>query len=304
VAKRSTTWRTRRPSTAAYGTAVRTVLVTGCSSGFGRATAVALAAKRWRVFASMRDPGKREALDAAARDAGAPADRIQVLPLDVTEPASIERAVDEVLTGTGGALDAVVHNAGVSAGGAFEDLPDAEVRRIFETNFFGVLALTRALLPTFRRQRRGRVVVVSSASGLAGNPALSAYCASKFAVEGWAESVAYELAPFGIDVVLVEPGSYRTDIWDNSPRVVPEGSPYRSLAEIVEPLMERRVLARARDPREVADAIVDVLEAERPRLRRPVGPDAMAWWVARGVVPHRVQRAVVSRVLGMHRWRP
>ena len=210
---------------------MRTLLVTGCSSGFGRSTAVALAAKGWLVFASMRDPGKRDALDAAAADAGVPPDRLRVLPLDVTEPASVERAVDEVLTGTGGQLDAVVHNAGVSSGGAFEDLPDAEVRRVFETNFFGVLAVTRALLPTFRGQRRGRIVVVSSASGLAGNPALSAYCASKFAIEGWAESVAYELGPFGIDVVLVEPGSYRTDIWDNSPRIVPEGSPYRSLRD-------------------------------------------------------------------------
>jgi NAD(P)-dependent dehydrogenase (short-subunit alcohol dehydrogenase family) len=283
---------------------VRTVLVTGCSSGFGRSTAVALAAKGWLVFASMRDPGKRQALDAAATEGGVPPDRLRVLRLDVTEPASVERAVDEVLTGTGGRLDAVVHNAGVSSGGAFEDLPDAEVRRIFETNFFGVLAVTRALLPTFRRQRRGRIVVVSSAGGLAGNPGLAAYCASKFAVEGWAESVSYELAPFGIDVVLVEPGSYRTDIWDNSPRVVPEGSAYRTMAEIVEPMIERRVIARARDPQEVADAIVEVLDADRPALRRPVGPDAVAWWVARGVVPHRVQRALVSRVLGMHRWRP
>jgi NAD(P)-dependent dehydrogenase (short-subunit alcohol dehydrogenase family) len=283
---------------------VRTVLVTGCSSGFGRATAVALAARGWLVFASMRDPGKRQGLDAAAREAGAPPDRIRVPQLDVTEPISVERAVDEVLTATAGRLAAVVHNAGVSSGGAFEDLPDAEVRRIFETNVFGVMAVTRALLPTFRRQRRGRIVVVSSAGGLAGTPALSAYCASKFAVEGWAESVAYEVAPFGIDVVVVEPGSYRTNIWDNSPRVVPEGSAYRAMAEIVEPLFERRVMARARHPREVADAIVDVLEADRPPLRRPVGPDAVAWWLARGVVPPRVQRALVSRVLGMHRWRP
>ena len=116
------------------------------------------------------------------------------------------RAVASILSQTGNKLDAVVHNAGVAAVGALEDVPESELRRVMETNFFGVLELTRALLPTFRAQRRGRIVIVSSEAAFMGQPTNSIYCASKWAVEGWAEAVAYELEPFGIDIILVEPG--------------------------------------------------------------------------------------------------
>jgi NAD(P)-dependent dehydrogenase (short-subunit alcohol dehydrogenase family) len=281
-----------------------TVLVTGCSSGFGLSSAVTLATRGWEVFATMRNLEKRERLDKAGADAGVSTNRLHVLPLDVTDSESIDRAVGEVLGATNESLDAVVHNAGVSAGGAFEDLPDREVRRILETNFFGVLALTRAVLPAMRARRRGRVVVVSSNGAFSGSPGLSAYNASKWAIEGWAESVAYEVEPFGIRVVLVEPGSYRTDIWDSSPRVIPDDSAYREMARTVEPMIERRVISRARDPQEVADTIARVLETPRPRLRYPVGPDAKVGLAVRGVVPFRAQKAVVTRVLGMQRWRP
>ena len=281
-----------------------TVLVTGCSSGFGLSTAVTLAGRGWEVFATMRNLDKRERLDKAAVDAGVPPDRLHVLRLDVTAPESIEHAVADVLGATNDSLDAVVHNAGVSAGGAFEDLPDADVRWIMETNFFGVLALTRAVLPSMRARRRGRVLVVSSNGAFSGTPGMSAYVASKWAIEGWAESVAYEVEPFGIHVVLVEPGSYRTDIWESSPRVIPDDSAYREMGKIIEPMVERRVIARARDPQEVADTIARALEAPRPRLRYPVGPDAKVGLAIRGVVPFRAQKAVVTRVLGMRRWRP
>jgi NAD(P)-dependent dehydrogenase (short-subunit alcohol dehydrogenase family) len=281
-----------------------TVLVTGCSSGFGLSSAITLATRGWEVFATMRNPEKRERLDKAAAGAGVTTNRLHVLPLDVTDQASIDGAAGEVLGATNGSLDAVVHNAGVSAGGAFEDVPDDEVRRIMETNFFGVLALTRAVLPAMRARRRGRVVVVSSNSAFSGTPGLSAYNASKWAIEGWAESVAYEVEPFGIQMVLVEPGSYRTDIFDSSPRLIPDDSAYGEMARIIEPMIERRVIARARDPQEVADTIVRVLETPRPRLRYPVGPDAKVGLAVRGVVPFRAQKAVVTRVLGMQRWRP
>ena len=281
-----------------------TVLVTGCSSGFGLSSAVTLATRGWEVFATMRNLEKRERLDKAGVDAGVATNRLHVSALDVTDAASIERAVGEVLGATDDSLDAVVHNAGVSVGSAFEDLSDAEARRIMETNFLGVLALTRAVLPAMRARRRGRVVVVSSNGAFSGAPATSVYNASKWAIEGWAESVAYEVEPFGIRMVLVEPGSYRTDIWDTSPRVIPDDSAYRDMARIIEPMIERRVIARARDPQEVADTIVRALEAPRPRLRYPVGPDAKVGFAIRGVVPFRAQKAVVTRVLGMHRWRP
>jgi NAD(P)-dependent dehydrogenase (short-subunit alcohol dehydrogenase family) len=279
------------------------VLITGTSSGFGLHSAVALARSGWRVFASMRDLAKREALDAAVARAGLE-ERVALVRLDVTDAASIAEAVPDVLQRAGGRLDAVVHNAGVAVGGAFEDVPDTEMRRVMETNFWGVLGLTRALLPTFRSQRKGRILIVSSNSAYAGEPANAIYVASKWAIEGWAESLAYEVAPFGIDVVLVEPGSYKTEIWGSSPRVLPEDSPYRAFMQHLEKAIDAKVIASARDPREVADAIVRALAARRPRFRYPVGPDARVGHIVRGKLPSRMQRFAITRLLGLHRIAP
>lgn len=277
---------------------MRTVLITGTSSGFGLVTSVELARAGWRVLATMRNLAKREPLERAAADAGV-AERIVIERLDVTDAAAIANDVPAVLARAGGGLDAVVHNAGVAVGGAFEDLPESELRRVMETNFFGVLALTKVLLPTFRAQRRGRILVVSSNSAYAGEPANSIYVASKWAVEGWAESLAYEIAPFGLDVVLVEPGSYRTEIWQSSPRILPAGSPYEGWLRKLERAIDERVVASARDPREVAATIVTALNAARPRFRYPVGPDAWIGHITRGLVPSRVLRAAISRYLGL-----
>jgi NAD(P)-dependent dehydrogenase (short-subunit alcohol dehydrogenase family) len=153
---------------------------------------------------------------------------VEIEQLDVASGASIGAATETILSRTGNRLDAVVHNAGVATAGALEDVPEAELRRVMDTNFFGVLALTRALLPTFRKQGRGRIVIVTSEAAFMGQPTNSIYCASKWALEGWAESIAYELEPFGIDVVLVEPGPYRTEIWKSTPRIQPPTSPYRT----------------------------------------------------------------------------
>ena len=278
------------------------VLITGTSSGFGLVTAIEVAKRGWQVFATMRNPGKRAALDAAATTEGV-TDRIDVGQLDVTDPVSIHGAVGQTLQRTGGQLDAVVHNAGVAVGAAFEDVPDAELRRVMETNFFGVLTLTRALLPTFRAQRRGRIVIVSSNSAYAGEPANAIYVASKWAVEGWAESLAYEVGPFGIEIVLIEPGSYRTEIWDSTPRLVPENTAYRPFLEPLERAIVEKVIATARDPREVGVTIANALEARRPHFRYPVGPDARLGHFMRGKVPTRVQRFAITRYLGLHRVR-
>lgn len=279
------------------------VLITGCSSGFGLETAVATAQRGWRVFASMRNLDKRGRLDAAAKEAGV-GDRIEVLQLDVIDAASIASAAKEVLAATGGALDAVVHNAGVSSGGAFEEVPEEEWRRVFDTNLFGVLALTQALLPSMRERRRGRIVVVSSDNAFYGAPGVSIYAASKFALEGWAESLAYEVEPYGIHVICVEPGAYRTEIWDSSPRVLPPNSPYAGMAEIIQRFVDDTLVAHARDPREVADTIVKALTSSRPRFRYAVGPDARLMAFAHGVVPRPALTAGVRRLLGLARWRP
>jgi NAD(P)-dependent dehydrogenase (short-subunit alcohol dehydrogenase family) len=281
---------------------MRSVLITGTSTGFGLVTAVELAQRGWRVFASMRNLAKQGALEAAVEKAGV-RDRVTVIPLDVTDEGSVRAGVDKVLAETGGRLDAVVHNAGVAVGGAFEDLPDADLRRVMETNFWGVLELTRALLPTFRTQRSGRIVIVSSESAFTGQPANSIYCASKWAVEGWAESLAFEVTQFGIDIVLVEPGPYVTEIWDSSPRISPESSAYRAWSQYVFRAGDAHVAARGRDPIEVARKIAKVLEERRPSFRNPVGHLAHITHIMRGKMPSRLWRKVAERYLGLQRVR-
>lgn len=281
---------------------MRTALITGTSTGFGLVTVVELAKRGWHVYATMRNLDRKGPLVAALEAAGV-AQNVEIAQLDVTDPASIEAAVTGTLAKTGGKLDAVIHNAGVAAGGAFEDLPDDQLRRVMETNFWGVLQLTRALLPTFRRQRSGRIVIVSSESAFAGQPANSIYCASKWAVEGWAESLAYEVTQFGIDVILIEPGPYVTDIWDSSPRISPEGSAYRAWAQYVFRAGDAHVAAKGRDPIEVAKRIADALDKRRPSFRNPVGRLAHISHFMRGKIPSPAWRWIATHYLGIHRVR-
>jgi NAD(P)-dependent dehydrogenase (short-subunit alcohol dehydrogenase family) len=273
----------------------RSVLVTGCSSGFGLETAALLAGRDWRVFATMRDPTRRERLDERlARDRSA----VDVLPLDVTDAGSVERAVGEALERSGG-LDAVVSNAGVGDAGFFEDMPDDAVRHVMETNFFGTLALARAVLPAMRERGRGRLVAVSSVGAFAASPGLSAYGASKWALEGWAEALAIEVAPFGIGVALVEPGTYKTGIWTAAAIARRPGSPYTPLVEAMEPRIRESVERYGRDPREVAEKIAAVLESRHLRLRNPVGPDAHLTRVLSHALPFAARRRIVSRMAGL-----
>ncbi|HKZ95538.1 MAG TPA: SDR family oxidoreductase [Hyphomicrobiaceae bacterium] len=279
-----------------------TVLITGSSTGIGQATAVLLAARGWRVFATMRDLAKSRLLEQALEQAGA-RERVEIGQLDVTDAASIRAAAASVLSRTGNTLDAVVHNAGVAVGGALEDLPESEVRRVMETNFFGVLELTRALLPAFRARRQGRIAIVSSEAAFIGQPANSIYSASKWAIEGWAESLAHELEPFGIAITLIEPGPYRTQIWKSTPRILPPGSAYSAWVQRVFRAADEHAARAARDPREVARAIARALEARRPRFRYPVGPLGRLNHFLRGKVPSRVMRRAAGWYLRLPRGR-
>jgi NAD(P)-dependent dehydrogenase (short-subunit alcohol dehydrogenase family) len=274
---------------------LRSVLVTGCSSGFGLRTAVALAERGWQVFASMRDPGRQGALREAA--AGV-ADRIDVVRLDVCDAASVKQAVATVLERTGGTLDAVVHNAGIGAAGFFEDVPDGMFRDVVETNFFGPATLTREVLPAMRARGRGRIVVISSVAAFIPQPALSPYVSSKWAVEAWAETLAIEVAQFGIDVVLVEPGTYKTNIW-TSGDVAESSEPYAGVLEAMEPRVRRMVDRFGRDPQEVADRVARLLDARRPRFRNPVGPDAWVSWALSRTVPPRLRRWALQKFVGL-----
>ena len=279
----------------------RPVLITGCSSGLGLETAVELAGQGWQVVASMRDPDRRAALDERTRAAGL--EPLDVVQLDVADVGSSQRGVQAALELTGGRLDALVNNAGTASGGAFEDTDEDEWRRVLETNLIGAMRLTQLVLPVMRQQRSGRLVLVSSDSARYGNPGLSLYCASKWGLEGWAESLAYEVEPFGVRVTLVEPGNYDTAIWSTTPRITPPGSAYSGMSTIVARFVEEQHLPSSRDPREVAQAVARVLTARRPAFRVPVGPDARIAAVLTRL-PYRLTSMAVRRVTGLHRWRP
>jgi NAD(P)-dependent dehydrogenase (short-subunit alcohol dehydrogenase family) len=186
-------------------------LVTGASSGFGLLTTIELAKAGFRVVATMRDLGRRDRLDQAVA-AAAVAAHIDVRALDVTKFDTIQPFVDTVVRDYG-RLDVLVNNAGFAVAGFAEDIKLDELRLQFETNFFGAVAMTKAALPTMRRQRSGHIIQVSSIAGLHGTVTASSYSASKHALEGWSESLRMEVNSLGIKVVLVEPGAFQTDIW-------------------------------------------------------------------------------------------
>ena len=276
----------------------KVLVVTGCSSGFGLETVAAAARRGWRVFATMRNLERRETLDRALETAGVQAD---VLELDVTDGDSVRRAIGEIAEQTGRRIDAVVLNAGIGDAGFFEDLPDETVRQTFETNFFGAIDVARVVLPYMRARRSGRIIAVSSIGVFMPSPALSIYAASKRALEGWAESLAIEIAPFGIDVALVEPGTYATQIWESASVMRDESSPYARFVDTMEPRIRERVARTARDPREVGERIARLLDQEHVRLRNPVGPDSHTMRVATHLVPFRARVGLLTRVTGLNK---
>src|SRR6202140_2774188 len=191
--------------------AEKIVLVTGASSGFGLLTSIELAKAGFRVVATMRDLGRRDRLEQAIAAAGTGA-MVDIRVLDVTKFDAIQGFVDTVVRDYG-RLNVLVNNAGFAVSGFAEDIKLEELRLQFETNFFGAVAMTKAALPTMRRQHSGHIIQVSSIAGLHGSVTVSSYAASKHALEGWSESLRLELNTLGIKVVLVEPGAFQTDIW-------------------------------------------------------------------------------------------
>ena len=232
----------------------RTVLITGCSRGIGHHAAITLAQRGWRVIATTRSDEGRAALEAAG---------VRIEPLDLlSEP---EAGVASILA-THGPIDALVANAGYGLFGCFEDLEPAELRANLEVNLFGTLACARAALPSLR-QRRGRLVVVGSIAGRRAAPGSSAYNASKFALEGWAEALRFELAPFGVPVVIVEPGLTRSGFQQARKRGRRVGSgAYAAIIRRLEAL--HRENAEKVQPVDTAVAsIVQALEQPTPPLR-------------------------------------
>lgn len=245
----------------------RTVLVTGTSSGIGLAAAVAAAEAGWQVVATMRDTAKAAPLRAAAAEAGVEG-LVDVMRLDVVDAASIDACLEEVLARYG-RLDAVVNNAGAGRVGTIEQGTVEDVRATMEVNFFGVVQVTRAAMPHLRASR-GRVITVTSVGGVIGQPFNEAYCAAKFAVEGFMESLAPVAATVGVDVTVVEPGAVASEfvasIGVDVPAMVAAAGPY---GDALQAYVARTTqsFAGAQTPAEAARPIVDALTADRPPFR-------------------------------------
>jgi NAD(P)-dependent dehydrogenase (short-subunit alcohol dehydrogenase family) len=275
------------------------VLVTGASSGIGRATALRLDGAGLRVFAGVR---KEEDTDALRRCSPG----ITPVLLDVTDADSLRRAADEVSGQVGAAgLAGLVNNAGVSGGSPAEFLPLDELRRMLEVNVVGVVASTQAFLPLLRHGK-GRVVCIGSISGRFAVPYLSAYSMTKSAVAAFCDSLRGELRPWGVQVVLVEPGSIKTPIWDKGlsgldAQLEQWPAEAGELYGEVIPRMRRiteQTAARAIPPERVAKVVEHALTASRPRTRYLVGADARAQAVI-SRVPDRARDAMVARMIGV-----
>jgi NAD(P)-dependent dehydrogenase (short-subunit alcohol dehydrogenase family) len=275
------------------------ILITGCSSGFGLLTAARLAAAGHHVHATMRDLDKRGSLEVDLRQRGG-GEAFYVHQMDVADPVSVKKAVLEVVSREG-VIDVLINNAGFGMGGFFEDLSDEDWRRQYDTNFFGVLNVTREVLPVMRPRRSGRIINISSVSAFSGSPSLGAYASSKWALEGFSESLYMELKPFGIDVILVEPGSYRTRIFTDNARYAKdfnnEHSPYFSMSRRLKEFVGDHVRESRRDPEEVAKVVAGLVTAPRPRFRNIIGiPSKLRCWFVRHV-PFEFYAHVVTSLL-------
>jgi len=269
----------------------RTVLITGCSSGIGEATAARLAANGWTVYATARRP---ETLDPLV------AQGCRALALDVTDEASMQAAVDRMHSEVG-RIDALVNNAGYSQSGAAETLDLDDVRRQFETNVFGLLRLSQLVLPTMRAQRSGRVVNISSMGGRLVFPGGAVYHATKYAVEAISDAMRFEVAGFGIQVVIVEPGLIATN-FEQAALASMDGlsqgdGTYDDFNRAVAGTMSDAYSGPMRHlgggPDRVAKGVARSLEARRPRIRYTVTPSAKLAIAARRAMPDRLWDAAM-----------
>ena len=253
------------------GVKMSVILITGASSGFGEVTALEFARQGHTVYATLRDPKQGCRLQDTA---SAQKLHVNLLSLDVTEPKSVDSAIKNILAAEQ-RLDVLVNNAGIHIPGALEDMPEAHLRSVMDTNFFGVVNMTRAVLPAMRKQKSGRIIMLSSVGGLISRAVDSIYCASKWALEGMSEGLRYEVARFGIKVSVIEPGVFRTEIGSKYrlPRDYPQASPYHDLLEFrIDKVAE--AVNEGDDPQQVADLIVDVANQDKPAFRYPAGQQA------------------------------
>jgi len=254
------------------------VLITGSSTGFGRLFVDTLARKGHTVFATMRDPGGRNAKNASEIRSLAEKESlpIYVLELDVTDDASVERAVDAAVA-KAGRIDVAINNAGYALSGLAEAVTTEQARHLMDTNFLGPVRVNRAVLPHMRRQHSGVLMHISSGAGRITAPSMGFYCASKYALEALAESYSYELAPQGIESVIVEPGPYETPVFGNMVTAADEArtDTYGAVKQIPAKL-NAALSSGAGNAQDVADAVLRIIEtpAGEKQLRYLVSPES------------------------------
>ncbi len=280
------------------------VLITGCSSGFGLNTAAHLASRGCRVIATMRNLAKQNGVLNEAKRRGS---ELEVLQLDVTDKNSVKEAVKQVSAKYGN-IDVLINNAGYGLGGFFEDLNDEEIRAIMETNFFGVQNVTREVIPLMRQRKHGRIINISSVSGFSTSPAFGAYNASKWALEGFSESLRYELKFFGIDVLLVEPGMYKTKIFYENSRYAANfenpDSPYYNVSKYLKELIMKNIEDCHKDIEEVPVLIEKLIRAANPSFRNIPDIESKILYMLRRVLPFSVYSWIIRRTLfsGLKAW--
>ncbi|TVS87442.1 SDR family NAD(P)-dependent oxidoreductase [Mycobacterium helveticum] len=279
----------------------RTVVITGASRGLGFASAVRLHRGGWRVVAAMRNPDNGMPLLRAATGDRADDDRLIGVQLDLVDAASVARAAKAIQDAVGVPY-AIVHNAGISAAGMVEETDTVLWQNMFATSVTGPVELTKALLPSMRAVGEGRIVLVSSAAGVRGQPATAPYSAAKGALERWGESMACEIAPFGLGVTVLVAGTYDTDIITDAGTTDNRdfAGPYARLHNTMN-TRGRAAMKLARPPERFTDGLLKALGDQKPFRRRGVGPDASILLVLNRLLPASGMHHVSRIMLGIPR---
>lgn len=262
------------------GESTRVAVITGSSSGIGFEIALMLARNGFQTYATMRNLSKSKNIKSIATKENLP---IHIEQLDVTDNKSVTNAIQAIVS-KANSIDVLVNNAGYALTGALEDLSMEEIKAQYETNLFGLIRTTQAVLPIMRKQKSGTIVNISSGAGRFGYPAGSAYVSTKFAVEGLSESMAYELEPFGIKIIVVEPGVIKTNIANGmviAKKSQNPNSPYSQIMQKMSTSFEHMLENASSSPDVVAKVVLQAVTSENPSLRYLTGKDVETWIEAR-----------------------
>ena len=250
----------------------KVAIVTGSSSGIGLETVIHLAKNGFKTYATMRNTSKSDTIKQRSQSENL---SIEVIQLDVTDDTSVHEAIQQVVKREG-RIDLLVNNAGYALFGAAEDLGISEVKKQFDTNFYGIIRTIKEVLPTMRKQKSGSIVNISSAIGFGGMPLMSAYASTKFAMEGFTESLKAEVAPFGINAILVEPGVIKTDVVNASPTAKKALEPTSAYSELMQKFgkVMNGLYENCSPPSVVAEVVLEAATSDNPKTRYQAGPDS------------------------------